>query len=45
LNFFDGFWKNPPISYFTKIRPVVAEFFLADGQTDRGTQGQTDRET
>jgi hypothetical protein len=27
--------KNPQISNFIEIRPVVAELFHADGQTDR----------
>jgi hypothetical protein len=35
LNFLDGFWKNTQISKFMKIRPVVAELFLADGRTDK----------
>jgi hypothetical protein len=32
--FIDGFAKNPQISNFIKIRPVGAELFQADGQTD-----------
>ena len=38
------FGKNPPISKCMKIRPVVTEFLLADGQTDTQTDGPTDRE-
>jgi hypothetical protein len=34
LDFFDGFSKNTPIPNFMKIRPVGAELFHADGQTD-----------
>jgi len=35
LNFHDIFSKNTQISIFTKIRQVGAEFFHADGQTDK----------
>jgi len=35
LNFLDRFSKNPRISNFLKIRPVVAKLFHADGQMDR----------
>ena len=31
----EKFSKNTPISNFMKIRPVGAELFHADGQTDR----------
>jgi hypothetical protein len=31
----DRFPNDPQISNFIKIRPVGAEFFHADGQTDR----------
>ena len=34
LNFLDRFSKNNQISNFTKIRPVGAEVFHADGRTD-----------
>jgi hypothetical protein len=30
---------------FIKIRPVTAEFFHADGQTEEQTDGWTDRRT
>jgi hypothetical protein len=32
-----SFSKVPQISNFMKIRPVGAEFFHADGQTDKQT--------
>ena len=35
LNFLDKFSKKTQLSNFIKIRPVVAELFHADGQTDR----------
>ena len=35
------FLKNSEISYFMKIRPMRAELFHADGETDR----QTDRQS
>jgi hypothetical protein len=34
LAFLDRFSKNPQMSNFIKIRPVEAELFHADGQTD-----------
>jgi hypothetical protein len=34
LGFLDRFWKNPQIPNLIKIRPVGAELFNADGQTD-----------
>ena len=34
LNFTDRFSKNTEISYLIKIRPVEAELFPVDGQTD-----------
>jgi hypothetical protein len=34
LNFLDRFSKKNQISNFTKIRPVEAELFHADGRTD-----------
>jgi hypothetical protein len=37
LAFLDRFSKNPHMSNFIKIRPVEAELFHADGQTDRRT--------
>jgi hypothetical protein len=37
MNFLDRFPKTPQISNFMKIRPVGAELFHADGQTDRQT--------
>jgi hypothetical protein len=39
LKFSGKILKNPQISNFMKIRPVVAEFFHAEGRTG----GQTDR--
>jgi hypothetical protein len=33
--FSTDFQKNTPISHLMKIRPVGAEIFHADGQTDR----------
>ena len=33
-NFLERFSKNTKLSNFTKIRPVRAEFFHSDGQTD-----------
>jgi hypothetical protein len=33
-NFLDRFWNNPQISNFIKPRPVGAELFHPDGQTD-----------
>ena len=33
-NFLKRFWKSTQMSNFMKIRPVEAEFFHADGQTD-----------
>ena len=41
LNFFDRVSKNSLMSNFMKIGSVGAEFFHADGRTDR----QTDRQT
>jgi len=38
LNFFDRLSKNPQISNFTKIRPVGAEFFLAEKRTNKQIQ-------
>ena len=35
--FFDRFSKNTRISNFMKIRPMGAELFHADGQTNRRT--------
>jgi hypothetical protein len=38
FKFLNGFSKNIKISYFTKIRPVGTELFLADrGRTDGRT--------
>jgi hypothetical protein len=42
MNFQDKFFKNTQISNFMKIRPVGAELFHADRQTDGRTEGQTD---
>jgi len=36
-------FKNTQISNFTKIRPVGAELFHADGQTDGRMDRRTDR--
>jgi len=35
FEFFYGFSKNPEISNFMKIRPVWAELFHRDRQSDR----------
>jgi hypothetical protein len=40
LNFLNIFSKNKQTSNFTKIRPVAAELFHADGRTE----GHTDRQ-
>jgi len=37
--------KNTQISNFMKNHPGKAELFLGDGQTHRGTNGETDRQT
>ena len=37
FNFLDIFSKDTQISNFLKIRPVEAELFHADGQTDTQT--------
>ena len=42
LNLFDRFSKNAQISNLIKIRPVGAELFHADRQTDRQTHRRTD---
>jgi hypothetical protein len=34
VNFFQTFWKNPYLTNLMKIRPVLAELFHADRQTD-----------
>ena len=41
-NFLNKFSKNPQISNPTKIRPVGAELFHADGRTYGQTDGQRD---
>ena len=41
LNFLDRYAKYTPISNFVKIRPVEADLFHAEGQTDRWTDRQT----
>jgi hypothetical protein len=38
-------FKNTQISNFTKIRPVVAQSFHADGRTDGRTEGRTEGRT
>ena len=43
--FSTGFSKNIQISNFTKLRPVEAELFHANGWTDVRTDGRTDRQT
>ena len=41
--FFSKFFsKNTKIQHFMKIRPVGAELWHADGQTDRQTERQVD---
>jgi hypothetical protein len=42
MNFLDRFSKNNKISSLIKIRPVGAELFHADRQTDGQTDGRTD---
>ena len=39
MNFLNRFLKNPQKLHFMKIRPLGAELFHAEGQTD----GQADR--
>jgi len=41
LNFLDTFSKNTLTSHFIKIRPVGAELFRVNGQTERQIEGQT----
>jgi len=38
LNFLERFFENPQVSNFMKIRPVEAELFRVDGQTDRSDE-------
>jgi hypothetical protein len=45
LIFSTDFRKKSQISSFIKIRPVKAELFHADGQTDGRTEGHTDGRT
>jgi hypothetical protein len=45
LNFLDTFSKNTQILNFMKIRPLGAELFYVEGQTDGQTDRQTDRQT
>ena len=40
--FWTDFSKNPQISSFVKIRPLGAEIFHADEQTDRQTDRQVE---
>ena len=42
MKFPDKVSKNIPVSNFTKIRPVVADLFDADGRTERQTDRHTD---
>jgi hypothetical protein len=42
LEFLDMFLKKSQMSNFVKIRPVEAEVFHADTNTDRQTYEQTD---
>jgi len=39
VTFLEIFSKNIEISNFTKIRPVAAELFHADGRTDEQING------
>jgi len=41
LNFPDRFSKNPKILNLTRIRAVEAEFFHAEGQTDRHNEANS----
>jgi hypothetical protein len=41
MNFLDQFLKNPQMSNFMKIRPMGAELFHADRQTDRHNEANS----
>jgi len=45
LHFLSGFLKNTHLSNFTKVRPVGATLFRADGKTEEWAGGRTGRQT
>jgi hypothetical protein len=41
INFLDRFWKSTEMSNFMRIRPLGAELFHADGQTDKSEKAKS----